>query len=161
MIFETTPLRTDPLPERPDWIVIAGESSARVFYRPGDRLIFIKELFSRKAAHDDIKPSANQSVMDTDGRRYKIVKSQSSVQREAATFCRELAAYLDAAREKDFGQLVLVAAPVLLTWIKASLSPETLERLLGEAEIDLTQSSGRELEKHVAALFEGQRKGAS
>jgi protein required for attachment to host cells len=161
MIFETTPLRGDLLPERPDWVLIAGEGSARIFYRPADSLIFIKELFSSDAVQEEIKTTQTSAVMDTSGRRYKIVKSQSSKQREAALFCRELAAYLDAAREKDFGRLVLVAAPVLLTWIKASLSPKTLKRLLGEAEIDLTQSSGRELEKHVAALFEGQRKSGS
>lgn len=161
MIFETTPLRADPLPERPDWILIAGESSARLFYRPDDKLIFIKELFSRRAAQEEIKPAESQTGMDVTGRRYKIVKSPAIKQRNAAEFCRELASYLDTAREKDFGRLVLVAAPVLLAWIRASLSPETIERIMGEAEVDLTQSSAREMEKHVASLFESQRKSAS
>ena len=160
MIFETTLLRADPLPERPDWILIAGENSARVFYRPGNALVFIKELFSRKGVYEDIKPTENQTVMDIDGRRYKMVRSQASMRRDVDLFCRSLASYLDAAREKEFGQLVIVAAPVLLIWIKASLSPETLERLAGEAEVDLTQLSGRELEKYVDTAFHVQQRTA-
>ncbi|HYD19407.1 MAG TPA: host attachment protein [Patescibacteria group bacterium] len=153
MIFESTPLRPDPIPERPNWILIAGDCTARVFYRRGEALVFVKEVFSRKSTSEDIRPVTNPVVTGGDGRRYRIVNSKANARRDAAVFCKELAAYLERAAQQEFDRLVLVAGPEVLIWLKASISPQVQERLLADIAIDMTSFSGRELEKQVAAVL--------
>lgn len=153
MIFETNLLRAAPLPERPDWIVIIGETTARVFYMRGDKLVFIKELISRKAAAEALRPVVHPIVTGRDGRRYRTVTSKSSARLNASVFCKELAGYLDQACARDFDRLVIIAAPGAMIWIKASMTPDVQMRVLAESAIDMTHLSGRDLEKHIEAIY--------
>ena len=143
----------------PDWVLVANAGRARCFARdPANQAL--KEL------HDFVHPASRLpgSSLGTD-RGGQVRKSAASTQfaphtdphkKEQALFAAELAAWLeDAACQRQFPRLALIASAALLGELRAHLGSNTRHLLGASVALDLTQFDGAELERRVAQALQG------
>lgn len=117
------------------WVVAAESSRARIFAANG-RLKPMRELdgFAHplsRARVLDINSDNAGHVYDRKGHGVHDMENEMDPKKnEADRFAKELADYLDKARaNRQFEQLVLIAAPEFLGLLRKHLTPETLKLL--------------------------------
>lgn len=123
---------------KPDWILIANTTRARVLLQRG-AVTEILESFVHPAGRGQVVPPP------VDAR-----------QKEYTRFAHELAQYLEAeARRGRFGSLVILAPVPFLDEVRAALGKFTAELLVGAIERDLTSwgvaELGRQISRELAA----------
>ena len=75
-------------------------------------------------------------------------------QHEFAVFAKELADFLEAARNKGyFERLYIAAGPVLLGLLRRSLHPSTVKLINGETDKDITHLKPNEILMHLPFSF--------
>ena len=150
MLFETAPLHTDPIPPGAIWIMIADEKTARLFYRQANRIVFIRELFSRAAAEKETSVPGPAVEKREDGRRYAKVDSPARYLKDARSFCSDLAAHIDKSHG-DFNKLVVIASPTITTLIRNGVCAEAGKKIKC-VSMDVSALEGRDLEKQVLTV---------
>lgn len=137
------------------WVVVADGARARILSadRRTRRLMPVEELASETA-----RRKTSELVSDRQGRTFEssspghrsAIEPHTDAQRhEQAEFARQVAQKLAAAaHEQRFDELYLVAAPRALGDLRAALTEEVSQRIVGEMDKDLTGLTVPQLEEH-------------
>lgn len=138
---------------RPDWLVLANASRARVFERDTPSGV-LREIAD--PVHLASRERDAASSHDRPGRAHKGSGSTpfeprtAPHLRERGHFAQELADLLEsAALERRVHALVLMASNPFLGDLKAALGPSAQAVLRSAIALDLTGFQGRELEQRV------------
>ncbi len=119
---------------KPDWILIANTTRARVLCQQCGAAMEVLESFVHPA-----------------GRGQPSLPLLDSRQKEYTRFAQELAQYLEAeARLAHFGSLVILAPEPFLDDLRAALGKFTVRLLVGTGERDLTSCGVAELGRQVS-----------
>jgi hypothetical protein len=124
---------------KPDWILIANTTRARVLQQRGT-VIEILESFVHPA-----------------GRGQATLPLIDARQKEYTRFAQELAQFLEAeARLGHFASLVILAPPPFLEELRGALGKFTARLVVGTVERDLTSwgvaELGRQITRELAAV---------
>jgi protein required for attachment to host cells len=106
------------------WILVARRDRATVYstHAPGDALKVMSEIYSPP-------------------------------EREQHAFAAQLALHLEVSRcRRDFDRLVLIAAPRLLDQIRAELTDQTRNLIIGELTKEPIGPDDAELRRHLASM---------
>lgn len=141
-----------------NWVVVTDRAIARIFEQldgPGSELQSVTTL-----RHPESRERMSDEVSDGAGsfRGGAIAGSESGEPQQdhrhhtAEVFAREVAEYLDAARQRrEFGQLTLVAPPLFLGTLREAL-PASLGKLVRhELHKDYTHLGGDQIRTHLEA----------
>lgn len=138
------------------WILVSNASSGRLFRNIGPN----KGLeLMREFAHPQSREKNANLVSDRPGRNPgagdghgSFVPATLPKQHEADIFALELARELDAGRVKNlYSRLVLVASPAFMGQIKQHLTDAVQKLVSDSLEKDYTQSTEKELGRHLAS----------
>ncbi|HEX9718280.1 MAG TPA: host attachment protein [Ramlibacter sp.] len=123
-----------PTRPKPDWILIANTTRARVLQQePGNAMVVL------------------ESFVHPAGRGLRTEPLIDARQKECTRFAHELAQFLEQeARQGHFGCLTLFASASFLEDLRASLGKVTTRLLSGTHELDLTNVGVAELERRVS-----------
>jgi protein required for attachment to host cells len=119
---------------KPDWILIANTTRARVLQQePGNAMVVL------------------ESFVHPAGRGQRTEPLMDARQKECTRFAHELAQYLEhEARQAHFGSLTLFASASFLEELRAAFGKATLRLLIAAHELDLTSVGVAELERRVS-----------
>lgn len=118
---------------RPDWILIANATRARVLQHEAGSAMVILESFVHPA-----------------GRGQPSDPAADAGQQECARFANELGRFLEQeARLAHFQRLTIFAGPAFIEVLKAGLGQATTSLLSAVHELDLTAVGVAELERRV------------
>lgn len=139
---------------KPDWILIANASNARLLQQERGRPLTVLKHFehgdSRAKASELAGDSAGAEKSDRGFGRAALQPRMDPKQKEHLRFARELAAHLDqAARQGGFRSLSIFASSPFLGDIKAEIGVPTQRLLLSTHDLDLTSFGLNELEQRV------------
>ncbi len=141
------------------WIVVADRAIARVFEQCGDENGPLKHITTLR--HPESRERMSDVVSDNPGsfRGGGIAGSEAGEPNQdyrhhtARLFARRIAGYLDAERQRgEFGQLVLIAAPLFLGSLRSCLSPPLRQMVKSETARDYTHLDGNAIHEHVREL---------
>jgi protein required for attachment to host cells len=123
-----------PTRPKPDWVLIANTTRARVLQQePGSAMVVLESF-----VHPAGRGQPSEPLMD-------------ARQKECTRFAHELAQYLEQeARQSHFGSLTIFASASFLEELRASLGRITKRLLSGLHELDLTSVGVAELERRVS-----------
>jgi protein required for attachment to host cells len=123
-----------PTRPKPDWVLIANTTRARVLQQePGSAMVVLESF-----VHPAGRGQPSEPLMD-------------ARQKECTRFAHELAQYLEQeARQGHFGSLTIFASASFLEELRASLGRITKRLLSGLHELDLTSVGVAELERRVS-----------
>ena len=119
---------------KPDWILIANTTRARVLQQePGSPMVVL------------------ESFVHPAGRGQRSEPFMDARQKECTRFAHELAQFLEQeARQAHFGCLTIFASASFLEELRAGLGKITTRLLSGLHELDLTSVGVAELERRVS-----------
>jgi protein required for attachment to host cells len=122
-----------PTRPKPDWILIANTTRARVLQQEPRSAMVVLESFVHPAGR---------------GQRTELMDAR---QKECTRFAHELGKYLEhEAHVGHFGSLTIFAPASFLEELRAALGTATLRALAGTHELDLTSIGVSELERRVS-----------
>ncbi|MDP3759269.1 MAG: host attachment protein [Ramlibacter sp.] len=141
-------------PMKPDWIVVANATRARILQRERGEPMTVVKTFSR--------PAGRSKVSDLAGDRAGHGSSDHSwggsayppridaKRKEHERFATELAAHLERAAEQGtYRSLAVLASSPFLGEVKAELGPAAEKLLTVTHDVDLTAVGPAELEKRI------------
>lgn len=143
------------------WIVVADRSRARIFeeVRSPRAMQEIADFVNPlgRARHSDLTTDAEgrsrSSSLGT--RAHSESPGTTADTHEAECFSREIAGYLESARnDHRYSRLWIVAAPKFLAMLRKSLSREARKLVEEEIDKDLSRSSVRDIDSLVASRRE-------
>lgn len=141
------------------WILIANGARGRVLRHagPGSGLSEVDGLeFSQepKRAQDIMADKPGRSFASAGHGRSAMEPRTDPVEKREADFVKRLAAFLDAEREAgSFDRLVLVAPPIALGALRASLNPHLAAMVIADLNKDLTKVPNNEMGKHLDGVL--------
>ena len=126
-----TPMLTRP---KPDWILIANKTRARVLQQdPGSAMVVLESF-----VHPAGRGERSEPLLD-------------ARQKESTRFAHELARYLEhEARQGHFGGLTVFVSATFVQELQAGLGKVTRRLLSDVHELDLTSVGVAELERRVS-----------
>jgi len=131
------------------WVVVANSSIAKVFKKESSSLTELKVL-----EHPESRLHNRDLVSDKPGRefesfgtaRHALDPQHTPHEVEAMTFAKEVASFLQAARNnKECDALYLAASPSMLGLLRQELDSETQKLIESEVDKDFTQMKPSEL----------------
>lgn len=143
------------------WILIAHRGGARLLENPGPGkgLELIEEIPhpEGRLKNQDIDADKPGRAFDSHGQgRHALERERMPTEQLAAQFAKQLAGMLDEGRVRmRYDQLVLVAEPRFLGWLRDALSPETAQRVVASLDKDLGEVDLHELPERLAKDLEG------
>lgn len=138
------------------WILIADGAQARLYANDGAGLGLYRATGREYSA--PLPSKTGDVVTDQEGRAsnpagagHHVLEPQTDPRSHIeAEFLRGIASILnDAARDKSFEHLVLVAAPKALGMLRGKLAPQTTAKVSKELDKDLIHLSERDLEQYL------------
>jgi len=129
--FALTSMHTRP---KPDWILIANATRARVLQQePGSAMVVLESF-----VHPAGRGQPSEPLLD-------------AKRKECTRFAHELARYLEhEGRQGHFRSLTIFASASFLAELRAALGKITRRLLAGLHELDLTSVGVAELERRVS-----------
>ncbi|MFN4355676.1 host attachment protein [Parvibaculum sp.] len=140
------------------WIVVADGENCRF-------LASAKRNADPVSAMPDMKvenPPTREQVSDKQGRNFESTGTRRSAyepptdphRQGKRDFAKKIAdILLEKARARAFDKLILVAPPTMLGDLRAELSGEALDRLIGEVNKDYTRFTPREIKEALSDQF--------
>ncbi|MBA4210305.1 MAG: Host attachment protein [Parvibaculum sp.] len=140
------------------WIVVADGEKCRFLAsekRNADPTPALPDL-------ETDNPPTREQLTDRPGRTFESVGNRRSAyepptdphRQGKRDFAKKIAGILlDKARERAFDKLVLVAPPTMLGDLRAELSGEALDRLIGEVNKDYTRFTPHEIKEALSDQF--------
>lgn len=140
---------------KPDWILIANATHARLLqHESGAPMVIVKSFAhpeSRSKVSDRADDRAGHERTDHRFGGTSFQPRTDPQRKEHDQFAREIAAYLEAeALQGTFHSLRVFASSPFLGEIKARLGKASLQLLAGTHERDLTAVGLTELERRIA-----------
>jgi anti-anti-sigma factor len=140
------------------WVVVSDRAVARIFEQPDG---FGSELRSvTTLRHPESRARMSDEVSDGPGSfsgggiagRESGEPQQDHRHHTAEVFAREVAGYLDAARQRhEFGELTIVAPPLFLGTLRDVLPTPLAKLVRRELHKDYTHLSGEQIRMHLQA----------
>lgn len=140
------------------WIVVADGEKCRFLAsekRNADPAPALPDLVTDN-------PPTREQLTDRPGRTFESVGNRRSAyepptdphRQGKRDFAKKIAeTLLEKARDKSFDKLILVAPPEMLGDLRAELSGEAQERLIGEVNKDYTRFTPREIKQALSDEF--------
>lgn len=140
------------------WIVVADGENCRFLAsekRNADPVPALPDLKTEN-------PPTREQVSDKQGRTFESTGTRRSAyepptdphRQGKRDFAKKIAGILlDNARARAFDKLILVAPPTTLGDLRAELSGEVLDRLIGEVNKDYTLLTPREIKETLSGQF--------
>lgn len=119
------------------WILSASRKEATVYGHGGrgQELVPIKHIEhpAGRLRDRDLNADRGGRAFDSHGQgRHALTSEELPHERVAASFARELAAELERGRVAgEYTQVILVAEPRMLGWLREALTPQTSHLVLG------------------------------
>jgi protein required for attachment to host cells len=140
------------------WVLIADRGGARLFKHRGRTtgLEHLRDIPNPKGRlkNGDINADKHGRAFDSMGAGRHAMGKAEPVDQVAEQFARDLAGMLDQGFvQKEFKQLVLVAAPRFLGDLRGALSDNTKAAIKDTINKDLSGINERELPKHLAEVL--------
>lgn len=139
---------------KPDWILIANASHARLLRREGGNLLVVLESFEHPESRSKVSELADDKMgrEDSDssfgGSAYQ--PRVDAKEKEHVRFARQLADHLERqAQLGNFRSLAIFASSPFLGELKAELGDATARLLSTTHDLDLTSFGLTELEQRV------------
>jgi protein required for attachment to host cells len=141
------------------WILLANSSRARVCESDGPKLP-LREVAD--FTHPESRMHEQELTSDLPGRafdsggegRHAMGQSVEPKQQHAIQFAKEIADYLEAARnEAAFSRLYVIAAPAFLGLLRQHYSASLASLVTGEVDKDLTSLNLNEVEQYLPFRF--------
>lgn len=141
------------------WVVIADRAVARIFEQCGGPDAELRAVSTLR--HPQSRERMSDEVTDSPGsfRGGAITGSESGDpnvdyrHHTAEEFAREVVAHLEVARQSgQFGNVILVAAPLFLGELRNALSPQLGRLVKHELAKDYTHLDGAMISKHISEL---------
>jgi len=141
-------------PTKPDWIVIANASRARILQRGRGEPMTVIKIFShpegRSKVSDLADDRAGHGSSDHSWGGSAYPPRIDAKRKEHERFATELGAYLERAAEQGtYRSLALLASSPFLGELKAELGPAAEKLLTVTHDVDLTAVGPAELEKRI------------
>lgn len=143
--------------KKESWIIVANSSVARIYKLEKMHLEEIDTLIhpaSRMHNRDLVgdKPGRDFESMGT--LRHSLEPHHTPHEQELRLFAKELAQYLEAARNRNaIEKLYLAASPIMLGLVRESLDASTAKLISGEINKDLTQLKPEEITGHFPISY--------
>ena len=141
-------------PTKPDWIVIANATRARILARERGEPMAVVKTFShpegRGKVSDLADDRAGHGSSDHSWGGSAYPPRIDAKRKEHERFATELGAWLERAAEQDtYRSLALLASSPFLGELKAELGPAAQRLLTVTHDVDLTAVGPAELEKRI------------
>jgi protein required for attachment to host cells len=140
---------------KPNWILIANGSHARLVQQAGGASVTLLKTFTHLAGRSKVRELVNDraghetTVHAFGGTSYQ--PRTEPKKKEHARFARELADELEReAQRGSFSSLVVFASSPFLGELKAELGSATSRLLTGTRDVDLTSVGPAELGRRIA-----------
>jgi protein required for attachment to host cells len=140
-----------------NWVVVADRAIARIFQQldgPGSELQSITTLRhpeSRERMSDEVSDGPGSFAGGGIVGRESGEPQQDHRHHTAEVFAKEVAKYLDAARQRhEFGELTIVAPPLFLGTLRDALSVPLAKLIRRELHKDYTHLNGEQIWAHLA-----------
>ena len=141
------------------WVVVADRAIARVFEQCGGpdgdlhAVTTLRYPESRERMSDAVSDGPGSFRGGSIAGSESGEPNQNHEHRTAAAFAREVATYLDGARQRgSFARLALIAAPMFLGSLRNSLSTPVRKIVEVEVAKDYTHLDGSEVQTHLGQL---------
>ena len=138
------------------WVVVADGGRASIFVNdgpgrglnPSDAPTFKSD--TPHSTHEMVSDREGRSWSGTGAGRHAMDAPTDPKRHSEFTFVREVARFVgEAARDRKFDRLVLVASPKALGDFRAQLPKHAQERITSEVPKDLVRLDAKALEKHL------------
>ena len=141
-----------------NWVVVADRAIARIFAQhdgPGSELQSVKTLRhpeSRERMSDEVSDGPGSFAGGGIAGHESGEPQQDHRHHTAEVFAKEVAEYIDAARQRhEFGELTLVAPPLFLGTLRDALPAPLAKLVRTEVHKDYTHLDGDEIRTHLVA----------
>ena len=137
------------------WILVADSARARILLAESAKGA-LREL--EDLAHPEGRMHESELTTDLPGRsfdsagqgRHAMEQPVSPSEQEQIRFAKQLADRLEQARENgEYRQLILVAPPAFLGYLRKQLTPDVEKRVSFELDKDLARMSAGEIRDHL------------
>lgn len=140
------------------WLVVANSSLARVFKMENRHslveIAVLEHPESRLKNLDIVSDKPGRDFESAGVSRHGYEYGVTPKQHEFAVFAKELAEFLETARNNgEFEHLYIAAGPVLLGLLRQSLHPSTIKLINGETDKDITHLKPNEILAHLPFLL--------
>ena len=140
---------------KPDWILIANATHARLLRRENGGLMIVLETFDHPASRSKVSDLADDKMgredSDTSFGGSAYQPRVDAKQKEHERFARQLADHLEQqALQGNFRSLAIFASSPFLGELKAELGDASARLLSSTHDVDLTSFGLTELEQRVA-----------
>lgn len=139
---------------KPDWILIANATNARLLQHEGDGPLVLAASFSHPEGRSKVSELAvdraghERSDRSYGGTAYE--PRMDAKQKEHERFARQLAEYVEhAAQQHTFASLEVFASSPFLGVLKAHLGDATLKLVSGTHDVDLSSVGVTELKRRI------------
>lgn len=139
------------------WVVVANSSIAYIYKlekKHLEEIDVLKHPESRLRNRDIVgdKPGRDFESMGT--LRHSLEPHHTPHEQEVILFAKELAHYLEAARNRnEVEKFYLAASPIMLGLLRQSLDASTVKLITGEIDKDLTQLKPEEMVEHFSFSY--------
>lgn len=140
---------------KPNWILIANATNARLFQHEGDGPIVLFASFPHPESRSKVSELAgDRAGHERSDRSYggtSYEPRMDAKRKEHERFARQVAEYLEqAALQNTFASLAVFAASPFLGELKAHLGDATRKLVSGAHDVDLTSVGVTELKRRIA-----------
>jgi len=140
---------------KPEWILIANATRARLLQRDPDRPLTIVKSFmhiaGRSKVSELVDDRAGHDNTDTTYGGAAFTPRMDAKRKEHERFAKELAEHLEhGAQQGAYESLTVFASSPFLGELKAHLGSEASRLLSGTHDVDLTAVGPVELERRIA-----------
>lgn len=140
------------------WLLVANSSLARIFkFEKRHELKEIKVMEhpeSRLHNIDLVSDKPGRDFESSGNRRHALEPKVLPKKLEFAAFAKDIAEYLENARQEGvYDTLYIAAGPALLGLLRQSFHPNTVRIIKGEMDKDMTQMKTMDIPSHLPFLF--------
>ncbi len=146
-----------------NWVVVADRAIARIFEQLDGPCSELRSVTTLR--HPESRERMSDEVTDGPGSfaggniaGHESGEPQTDYRhRTAEVFAREVAEYLEAARQRrEFGQLTIVAPPLFLGTLREAMSAPLARFIRHELHKDYTHLDGEQIRRHVKKVVFGE-----
>jgi len=135
------------------WVLVADSSCAKIFKSDGRDVFYeIADLvhLESKLHEQNITSDLPGRHVVKDGSRHGFQKQTGIKEHEAEVFAREISEHLEAGRNNEqFNKLIVIAAPAFLGILRKILTPNMSKLITLEINKDLVKFNTLEIKKHL------------
>ncbi len=136
------------------WIMAADDVSAHIFARQDGHLKSVSDLFAEDQAEIEMTNDTVGRTGSSPTERHKYEPSMDQSRQRELSFAHQIGILLnDAASRQAFDQLVIVAAPKMLGYLRGELDGQAKQHVVAEVNKEFANLKGRALEEKLLGIL--------